>query len=311
MRIGIAGAGVWGMALASVARRAGLTPVIWSRRGGFTADGFDVSGEAALLSTIDILLLTVSAQELGAIAARLAPHLAADLPLVICAKGIARPDHRTLDNVLESVLPGRPIAILSGPTFANEVVRGLPTAVTIASHHKALADRIASALGSATFRPYVSTDPIGVQLGGATKNVIAIACGIVAGREAGENARAALMTRGLAEMTRLGRAMGARPETFAGLAGLGDLSLTATSPTSRNFRLGVALGKGQSLDSALAHITGVVEGVDTAQAVVELAVRHGVEVPISGAVAAIVEHGADIARTMSELLARPFKSETA
>ena len=299
------------MALASATRRAGSVPVIWSRRGSFSADGFAVSGDAATLGMVDMLLLVVSAQELPAVAEQLAPHLAPSLPLVICAKGIARPGNRLLDDVLSAAAPGRPIAILSGPTFAGEVVRALPTAVTIASHDKALAQRIATALGSATFRPYVSTDPVGVQLGGATKNVIAIACGIVAGREAGENARAALMTRGLAEMTRLGRAMGARPETFAGLAGLGDLSLTATSPTSRNFRLGLALGRGESLTAARSHITGVVEGIDTAEAVVELAQRHGVEMPISAAVAAIVEHGADIARTIAELLARPFKSEIA
>ena len=151
----------------------------------------------------------------------------------------------------------------------------------------------------------------GVQLGGAIKNVIAIACGIVAGRKLGENARAALMTRGLAETARLGRAMGANPETFAGLAGLGDLSLTATSTSSRNFRLGLALGQGASVTEAAAHITGVVEGVATAQAVVALAARYRVDVPISAAVAAIVEHGADIEHTMAGLLARPFKTETA
>jgi glycerol-3-phosphate dehydrogenase (NAD(P)+) len=310
-RIGIAGAGAWGLALASAAARAGAIPVLWSRRGDFTSGAFAVSGESAVLADIDMLLLTVSAQELAVVAARLAPTLAPGLPLVICAKGIARPGNRLLDDVLAEAAPGRPIAVLSGPTFASEVTLGLPAAVTIASRDAALAGRIAQALGSAAFRPYVSTDPVGVQLGGATKNVIAIACGIVAGRRAGENARAALMTRGLAEMARLGRAMGAQPETFAGLAGLGDLSLTATSATSRNFRLGLALGSGETLAGARAHIEGVVEGVATAQAVVELAARHGVDMPISGAVAAIVEHGADIGRTIAELLARPFKSETA
>jgi glycerol-3-phosphate dehydrogenase (NAD(P)+) len=260
-RVGIAGAGAWGLALAGVARRAGS--------------------------------------------------------LVICAKGIARqgnrvpPGNRLLDDILAEAAPGRPIAILSGPTFAAEVAAGLPAAVTIASRDAALADNVARALGSAAFRPYVSPDPTGVQLGGAIKNVIAIACGIVAGRSLGENARAALMTRGLAEIARLGRAMGARPETFAGLAGLGDLSLTATSLSSRNFRLGVALGRGETLVAARGAITGVVEGVATAEAVVALALRHGVEMPISAAVAAIVEHGADIGQTMAELLARPFRNETA
>jgi glycerol-3-phosphate dehydrogenase (NAD(P)+) len=309
-RVGIAGAGAWGMALAHAAKRAGSEPVIWSRRGAVSGD-FPVSGDAAVLESVDMLLLTVSAQEIATVAERLEPHIAPGLPLIVCAKGIARPEHRLLDDVLEEVLPGRPVAILSGPSFADEVIAGLPTAVTVAAKDAALAERIAVAMGSASFRPYVSTDPVGVQLGGAIKNVIAIACGIVAGRKLGENARAALMTRGLAETARLGRAMGANPETFAGLAGLGDLSLTATSTSSRNFRLGLALGKGASVAEAAAHITGVVEGVATAQAVVALAKRHKVEMPISDAVAAIVERGADIGQTMAGLLARPFKTETA
>ena len=309
-RIGIAGAGAWGMALAHAASRAGSEPVIWSRRGSINGD-FPVSGDAGVLAKTDMLLLTVSAQEIAAVAERLEPVIGPSLPLIVCAKGIARPEYRLLDDVLEEVLPGRPVAVLSGPSFADEVVKGLPTAVTIAAKDAALAARIAAAMGSASFRPYVSTDPVGVQLGGAVKNVIAIACGIVAGRKLGENARAALMTRGLAETARLGRAMGAKPETFAGLAGLGDLSLTATSASSRNFRLGLALGQGASVTEAAAHITGVVEGVATAQAVVALAAQHKVEVPISAAVAAIVEHGADIGQTMAGLLARPFKTETA
>jgi glycerol-3-phosphate dehydrogenase (NAD(P)+) len=310
-RIGIAGAGAWGIALAHAAKRAGSTPVIWSRRGASAANGFTISGGDNVLSDIDMLLLTVSAQEQAQVAARLEPALAPSLPLIICAKGIARPSDRLLGSVLSETLPGRPIAILSGPSFADEVTKGLPTAITIASHDAGLAERIAKAMGSPAFRPYVSTDPVGVQLGGAIKNVIAIACGIVAGRKIGENASAALMTRGLAETARLGRAMGARAETFAGLAGLGDLSLTATSTSSRNFRLGVALGQGLSVAQATAQITGVVEGVATAQAVVALAARHGVEMPISEGVAAIVEHGADIKQTIAGLLARPFKIETA
>jgi len=309
-RIGIAGAGAWGMALAHAARRAGSEPVIWSRRGAVPGD-FPVSGDADTLKTVDMLLLTVSAQEIASVAERLEPVIGPLLPLIVCAKGIARPEYRLLDDVLGDILPGRPVAILSGPSFADEVIKGLPTAVTIAAKDGALAERIAVAMGSASFRPYVSTDPVGVQLGGAIKNVIAIACGIVAGRKLGENARAALMTRGLAETARLGRAMGANPETFAGLAGLGDLSLTATSTSSRNFRLGLALGEGASVAEAAAHITGVVEGVPTAQAVVALAKRYKVEMPISAAVAAIVEHGADIGQTMAGLLARPFKTETA
>jgi glycerol-3-phosphate dehydrogenase (NAD(P)+) len=216
-----------------------------------------------------------------------------------------------LSDVLAEAAPGRPIAILSGPNFAREVAAGLPAATTVACADALLAQRIVTAIGSATFRPYVSDDPVGVQLGGAIKNVIAIACGIVAGRELGENARAALMTRGLAEMTRLGRAMGARADTFAGLAGLGDLSLTATSLSSRNFRFGAALGSGHSMADAKAGIPGVIEGIATAAAVVALAERHGIDMPISAGVAAIVENHAEIGRTITELLSRPFRTEIA
>ena len=310
-RVGIAGAGAWGLALAHAARRAGSTPVLWSRRGDGDADGFKIAGDPGVLADSDLLLMTVSAQDLASVAERLKGALGSTLPLVICAKGIARPGHRLLSDVLAEALPGRPVAVLSGPSFAAEVSAGLPTAVTVASADAALAERIAKALSSAAFRPYVSTDPVGVQLGGAVKNVIAIACGIVAGRKIGENARAARMTRGLAETARLGRAMGANIETFSGLAGLGDLSLTATSITSRNFHLGAALGQGRTLAEARAEIAGTIEGIATAQAVVALAEQCGVEMPISAAVAAIVEHGADIAKTMIGLLARPFKTETA
>ena len=311
-RVGIAGAGAWGLALAGAVQRAGSVPVVWSRRGAIVPGGkCTATGDDAALRDVDFLLLTVSAQDIETVARRLQPHLSISLPLVICAKGIARPGNRLLSDVIADILPGRPVAVLSGPSFAAEVVKSLPTAITIASRDTALAERIVGALGSATFRPYVSADPLGVQLGGAVKNVIAIACGIVTGRQAGENARAALMTRGLAEMVRLGRAMGAKPETFAGLAGLGDLSLTATSASSRNFRLGMALGRGDTLAAAFASIVGVVEGVATANAVVELAERHRVDMPISTAVAAIVERGEDITKIVTELLARPFRSETA
>jgi glycerol-3-phosphate dehydrogenase (NAD(P)+) len=310
-RIGIAGAGAWGLALAHAAIRAGSVPVLWSRRGPFAAEDLSVTGDPATLEHLDMLLFACSAQELAAVAGHLAPHIGPHVPLVICAKGIARPEDRLLSEVVEDILPGRPVAVLSGPSFAHEVARGLPTAITVACADPAVAERITKALGSANFRPYVSTDPVGVQLGGAIKNVIAIGCGIVAGRAIGENARAALVSRGLAETARLGRAMGADPATFAGLAGMGDLNLTATSTTSRNFRLGFLMGQGKTLAQATAEIEGVVEGIASAQAVVALAERYGVEMPISSAVAAIIEHGADIDRTIAGLLSRPLKSETA
>jgi glycerol-3-phosphate dehydrogenase (NAD(P)+) len=201
--------------------------------------------------------------------------------------------------------------VLSGPNLAGEVARGLPAAATLAAEDKALADRLAEALGGKTFRPYLSPDPVGAQVGGAVKNVIAIACGIVAGRALGDNARAALITRGLAEVVRLGRAKGARPETLMGLSGLGDLTLTCTSMGSRNYSLGRALGEGQSLDEIMAARRSVAEGVFSAQAVVALAARHGIEMPISQGVDAILNQGAGIEETIAALLARPFKIETA
>ena len=301
-----------GLALAVAARRAGADIVVWSRRDG--AQGpleaeIPVSADATVLEFIDALLLVVPAQELKATALRLTPHLAADLPLVICAKGLARPGDSLLDSVLAEILPGRPLAVLSGPTFAAEVARGLPAAVTIASRSAALASRLSQSLGSPGFRPYASTDIVGVQLGGALKNVIAIACGIVAGRGLGENARAGLMTRGLAEMARLGARDGRATGNFAGLAGLGDLALTATSPTSRNFRLGLLLGRpgrwirrgAKSLASSKAwrppaRGRSCPDGTES-------------ETPISAAVAAIIDDDADIDHTIGALLARPFKTE--
>jgi len=206
-------------------------------------------------------------------------------------------------------LPNSPFAVLSGPTFAAEVARGLPTAVTIASHDGLLARRFTTALGSSRFRPYLSNDPTGAEIGGAVKNVLAIACGTVQGRGLGENARASLITRGLAEMVRLGLAKGAHAETFGGLSGIGDLVLTCSGTQSRNYALGVALGRGQNLDAALAGRRSVVEGVATAAAVAKLAKRFGIEMPISEAVEAVLRRGASIDAMINGLLRRPYRSE--
>jgi glycerol-3-phosphate dehydrogenase (NAD(P)+) len=226
-----------------------------------------------------------------------------------CAKGLEAGSLETMSEISAELLPNSPCAVLSGPTFAAEVARDLPTAVTIASRDAALGRAFVRALGSSRFRPYLSDDPTGAEIGGAVKNVVAIACGIVLGRGLGENARASLITRGLAEMIRLGRAKGGRLETFGGLSGLGDLVLTCSTAQSRNYALGLALGRGNDLGVALAGSRSVVEGVATAAAVAGLARRLAIEMPISEAVEAVLHRGAAIDAMIDGLLRRPYRSE--
>jgi len=325
-RIAVIGAGAWGTALAQAARRAGRDVTLWARRPEFAAElarsgqnerylpgialdpGLRVTADTAALRDAEAVLLVVPAQALRATGVALADAIP-QVPVVLSAKGIELSTGSMLDAVVAQVLPGRPLAVLSGPTFAGEVARGLPTAITLAAEDEALGEGLAQALGSAAFRPYWSGDVTGVLVGGAVKNVIAIACGIVAGRRLGENARAALLTRGLAEMLRLAHALGGRRETMMGLAGLGDLVLSATSAQSRNYALGERLGQGKTLAEAQGTAKGVTEGVATAAAVVALARRHDVELPIAEAVDAVLHRGAPIDRAMEALLARPFKAE--
>ena len=326
-RIGIVGAGAWGTALAATARRAGRDVLLWARDPD-VAEGINLrnenrlylpgvpldpeiraTAEPAALAEAEVLLMVAPAQHLRAVSARLADHIPAGRPVVVCAKGIEQVSGKLMTEVLAETLPGRPLAVLSGPNLATEIACGLPAATTLAAEDKALAERLAAALGSKTFRPYILPDTVGAQVGGAVKNVIAIACGIVGGRRLGNNARAALITRGLAEVVRLGRAKGARAETLMGLSGLGDLTLTCTSISSRNHSLGRALGEGRALDEIMAGRRSVAEGVFSAQAVVALAETLGVEMPISAAVDAILNRGAGIDETIEALLARPFRAE--
>jgi glycerol-3-phosphate dehydrogenase (NAD(P)+) len=327
-RLAVIGAGAWGTALALAARRAESDVVIWARDPAIAAaidqrhenpvylSGIALdpklratSDLAASLAGADALLLVVPAQFLRAVLLALASYLPPAMPLLLCAKGIEIGSLQTMAEVAAALCLGHPLAVLSGPSFAAEVARDLPTAVTIASRDPAAARLFATALGSPRFRPYLSEDPVGVELGGAVKNVLAIACGIVDGLTLGDNARAALITRGLAEMTRLGLAKGARAETFAGLSGLGDLVLTCGGTQSRNHALGVALGRGQSLDEALAGRRSVVEGVASAASVAALAARLGIEMPIVAAVDAVLHRGMAIAPMIEGLLARPRRSE--
>jgi glycerol-3-phosphate dehydrogenase (NAD(P)+) len=327
-RLAIIGGGAWGTALALVARRAGSDALIWARDPTI-ADAIDQRHEnpvylpgivldPALRATSDLaasgadaeaVLLVVPAQFLRDVLTQLVLYLPARLPLLLCAKGIEIGSLQTMSEVAATLCPGHSLAVLSGPSFAAEVARDLPTAVTIAGRDPAVPQFFAAALGSPRFRPYLSEDPVGVEIAGAVKNVLAIACGIVDGLALGDNARAALITRGLAEMTRLGVAKGARAETFAGLSGLGDLVLTGGGAQSRNHALGVALGRGQSLDAALAGRRSVVEGVASAASVAALAARLGVEMPIVATVEAVLHRGMAIAPMIEGLLARPRRSE--
>jgi glycerol-3-phosphate dehydrogenase (NAD(P)+) len=327
-RLAIIGGGAWGTALALAARRAGSGATIWARDPDIVAaiNGRHenpvylpgIALDPAIVATVDLAqagagaeaaLLAVPAQFLRDVLMVLAPHLPPSLPLLLCAKGIEIVTLQTMAEVAEELCPGRPLAVLSGPSFAAEVARDLPTAVVVASRDSALVRFFMAAVGSARFRPYLSEDPVGVELGGAVKNVLAIACGIVDGRRLGDNARAALITRGLAEMTRLGIAKDARAETFAGLSGLGDLVLTCGGAQSRNHALGLALGRGSSLEDALAGRRSVVEGIATAASVTALAARLRVEMPIAEAVDAVLHRGMAIDRMIAQLLSRPRRAE--
>ncbi|WP_282604864.1 NAD(P)H-dependent glycerol-3-phosphate dehydrogenase [Pelagibius sp. Alg239-R121] len=326
-RIGILGSGAWGTALAAAVTAAGRQALLWARNPALAQEINNQNGnsvylphialdpsiratsDAGDLAGIDALLLVVPAQHLRGIASGLNAILPKDLPLVLCCKGIERGSGKLMTEVAAEVLPGRPQAVLSGPTFAAEVAAGLPTAVTLASDDAALATALAEALGNRTFRPYISQDLIGAEVGGAVKNVIAIACGIVQGRALGENARAALITRGLAEIVRLGLAKGGRAETLMGLSGFGDLTLTCTAVQSRNYALGLALGEGANFEDLMSVRLTVAEGVESAAAVTILAKSLNIEMPISRAVNAILHQGADIDAVIGSLLARPFTTE--
>jgi glycerol-3-phosphate dehydrogenase (NAD(P)+) len=326
-RIGIVGAGAWGTALAFVTRRAGRDVVVWAHEPEVAEDinrdhinAFYLPGIAldpkirattdpAEAADADAVLLATPAQALRRLARRLAPAWRDGTPALICAKGIEQDSGALMSEVLAAEIPGAAVAVLSGPTFASEVARDLPTAVTLAAENPALAAALSHAIGTSRFRIYTSGDVVGVEIGGAVKNVIAIACGIVEGRRLGDNARAALITRGLAEMTRLALAKGGEARTLMGLSGLGDLTLTCNAVQSRNFSLGVALGRDRPLAAILAERTTVAEGVFTASSVVALAGRLGIEMPICAAVDAVLNRGADLDSAITGLLARPVGNE--
>jgi len=323
-RIAVIGGGAWGTALAQTCARAGRNVTLWEHEpanaeqlaqkresrflpGVRIDDGIAVTRDLALAARAQALLLVVPAQAMRSVATALAPAIAERTPLIACAKGIEHGSRKFMSEVIAECAPNATPAILSGPSFAADVARGLPTAVTLAATDAELAREAARAIGSASFRPYHSTDVRGVEVGGAAKNVLAIAAGIVAGRGLGASAAAALTTRGFAELMRFGRAFGARPETLTGLSGLGDLILTCSSPQSRNFSFGVALGKGENPRTA-AH-GKLAEGVFTAPVLLEMARERNVEMPISTAIAAVLAEKTNVDEAIESLLTRPLRAE--
>ena len=324
--IAVVGAGAWGTALAIAAAGNASKVLLWAREaevvesirgahenrmflpGVRLPEGIEATGELSQAGQAEAVLLVTPAQHLRTTLAAMRGSMRPGTPVVICAKGIETGSGLLVNEVLDEVLADAEPAILSGPSFARDVARGLPTAVTIAAR-ESTAVRLQASLGQAWFRPYVSEDVRGVALGGAAKNVYAIACGMVDGAGFGESARAAVISRGFAELLRLGSTLGARSETLMGLSGLGDLVLTATSMSSRNFSLGVALGKGVRLEDASGPGRPLAEGAATAPALVARASRHGVELPIAEAVADVLAGRIQVREAAERLLARPLKSE--
>ena len=323
-RITVLGGGAWGTALALTCARAGRDVMLWefdagnaehlaTRResrflpGVRLEDNIKVTRALAEASRSDAILLVVPAQAMRSMIKSLAQTMTAGTPLIACAKGIEHGSHKFMTEIIAECAPNATPAILSGPSFAADVARGLPTAVTLAAADGDIAQALAQAIASASFRPYHSTDVRGVEIGGAAKNVLAIAAGVVTGRGLGASASAALTTRGFAELVRFGKAYGARLETMTGLSGLGDLILTCSSPQSRNFSFGVALGKGEKPDGA-AH-GKLAEGAFTAPVLLEMAAEKNIEMPISAAVAALLAETLSVDEAIGSLLTRPIKSE--
>jgi glycerol-3-phosphate dehydrogenase (NAD(P)+) len=325
-RVGIAGAGAWGTALAVCALAAGREVHVWAREPevaasllagggnpaflpGAAVPAMSASTDMAELADCDAILLVAPAQHMRATVRGLAPRLKRGTPLALCSKGIERGTLKIMTDVLAEEAPHASAAVLSGPSFASDVAKGLPTAVTLACADRMIGETWMRSIGRPHFRIYWSDDLVGAEAGGAIKNVLAIACGVCDGLGLGRSAHAALIARGFAEMTRLGVAMGGRPETLAGLCGLGDLVLTCSSPQSRNMSFGMEIGRGKSATEILASRTAVTEGAETAPAVVELGRKLNVDLPICQVVLDLIEGRLDARAAVGQLLNRPMKDE--
>jgi glycerol-3-phosphate dehydrogenase (NAD(P)+) len=324
MRLGVIGGGAWGTALAQVAAAGGGEVLLWAReaevvesvnarheneiflKGVPLQPTIRAIRDLSALESCDALLVVAPAQHLRAVLGGLGGR---GRPLVLCAKGIEDSTGLLMHEVAAQARPGSPIGVLSGPTFAHEVAAGLPTAVTLAVEDEALGERLIARIARPAFRPYLSDDVAGAEIGGAVKNVLAIGCGVVEGKGLGQNARAALISRGFAEMTRFGLAKGARPETLAGLSGLGDLVLTCSSTSSRNFSLGKGIGEGRRPADVLADRRTVAEGASTAPVLKRVADAMGVDMPIVAAVDALLREELSVDEAVGRLLARPLRSE--
>jgi glycerol-3-phosphate dehydrogenase (NAD(P)+) len=323
VRLGVIGGGAWGTALAQVAASSGET-LLWARELEVVQAVNERHENSLFLSGVPLdenVRATADLTELDSCAAWLvvtpAQHMrsvleqarAWDKPLVLCAKGIEERSGELLHKVAQQACPNAQVAVLSGPTFAHEVAKGLPTAVTLAAEDQLLAERLRDRIAQPTFRIYLSDDVAGAEIGGAVKNVLAVACGVVEGKGLGQNARAALIARGFAEMTRFGRAFGAKPETLAGLSGLGDLVLTCSSTSSRNYSLGVGIGQGRSPAELLSDRKTVAEGAFTAPVLARLARENDIDMPIVEAVDALIGGRANVYEVLEALLSRPPKAE--
>lgn len=324
-RIAVFGAGSWGTALAGAAARTGRPVTLIARNAEAAAamngsreaprlpgfripDSIAIAGERAAVAQADVLLLVVPAQAVRTVATSLRDVVRPRMPVVVCAKGIERGTRKFMTEIVSECLPESIPAVLSGPSFATDVARGLPTAVTLAARDEAVAAALTETIGSTTFRLYHVTDVRGAEIGGAAKNVLAIAAGIVEGRKFGASALAALITRGFAELFRFGKAYDARPETLTGLSGLGDLILTCSNTQSRNFSTGIALGQGKSI-AELRASGKLAEGIETAPALLAMAQERGIDLPIGGAVAAILAGTMTVDRAIESLMARPLRAE--
>ena len=322
--ISVIGAGAWGTALAQTIAYQRKDVTLWARTPALAAEintahenkpylaGIELSHHITATSELqiamqsEIILMVTPAQAMRKILEQTKPFLRTEHKFILCSKGIEISTGMLMSEVAQETLPDTPIAILSGPNFARDIAAGKPAATTLACTDEKTAETLQNAVASAFFRPYITNDIIGAQIAGALKNVIAIACGIAHGMEMGESARASLVTRGLAEIARLGHAMGADYETFLGLSGIGDIMLTCSSEQSRNFSFGLALGKGQSIDKLMENRTNVTEGVHTAKAIITLAKKHNTDIPISEAVHKCLHKGLPLDEALRALLNRPM-----